>query len=97
MSSWPFTDPPNRAAITTKRIVDGSAWIAHVSHDEDDGSWQFHTSSDDDLNENDARLLTLHELYQIDPTISGIADLRPGWRAWRESRDGPWLRAPDTP
>src|SRR6516225_4354407 len=39
--SWPFSDAENTATITLKRIIDGTAPILWVSHDLDDGIWQF--------------------------------------------------------
>jgi hypothetical protein len=31
-----------------------------------------------------------------DPSVLELADLPPGWHAWRRSRDAPWQRAPQT-
>jgi hypothetical protein len=39
---WPFAAPPNVAVFTSKQSISGDAWIHYVSHDEDDGAWQFH-------------------------------------------------------
>ena len=38
---WPFESPRNLAVITLDRIMDGRNPILYVSHDEDDGGWQF--------------------------------------------------------
>jgi hypothetical protein len=42
MATWPFSDPPNAAVFTSKKILDDNDWIQTVTHDEDDGAWQFH-------------------------------------------------------
>ena len=38
---WPFTDPENLAVFTLARVVRGESPILRVTHDEDDGGWQF--------------------------------------------------------
>src|SRR4051794_14128998 len=43
MDDWPFANPPDVAAITTRQVVHGGEPILLVSHDADDGSWQFLT------------------------------------------------------
>lgn len=42
MKKWLFEDPPNVAVITSNQVLQGNP-ILYVSHDEDDGCWQFHT------------------------------------------------------
>lgn len=37
----PSDELPNTATITCRHIIDGSLPILYVSHDEDDGMWQF--------------------------------------------------------
>ena len=92
MSEWPFSDPPNVAVIVNRKIICRGDWIANVSHDSDDGAWQFHLNRGDELSENDAMVVSLKEIVDLDPTIRELADLPLGWRAWRASSNSPWLR-----
>lgn len=94
MSDWKFSDPPNVAVIVDRSIVSGEEWIAHVSHDADDGAWQLHTSKGAVANEADAMLISLRKATQLDPSIIELADLPLGWRAWRDAKDSTWHRAP---
>jgi len=87
---WKFPDPPNVAVITSRGVVFGGDWIAHVSHDVSDGGWQFHSTKP--LNENDAAIIGLQEIAELDPSIAELADLPLGWRAWRDSQTSPWQR-----
>jgi len=89
-ADWPFEDAPNVAVITTQDVLDGE-WIAYVSIDEEDGGWQFHSEGQSD--EEDARVVSLRRIFTLDPSISQLADLPLGWRAWRRSPDAPWQRA----
>jgi hypothetical protein len=93
MEYWPFEDRRNVAVITHRRIMDGSDWIAFVSHDADDGGWQFHTNEPGPPNVADAVVIALSEIVQRDESILELADLPLGWRAWRESATSPWRRA----
>jgi hypothetical protein len=93
MKPWPFQDPPNVAVFTTRKILDGSEWIAHVFHDEEDGAWQFHTCEAGPPRESDAAIVGLSEIVQLDESISELADLALGWHAWRDSEGSPWQRS----
>ena len=90
---WPFSDdPPNVAVIATRGIMDGSDWIALASLDEEDGAWQFIGS--DGPRDDQAMMVALHRVLAKDRSIAELANLPPGWQAWREGPDQPWQRAP---
>lgn len=89
MAKWLFDDPPNVAVFTTKFVLDGTDWINYVSHDIDDGSWQFHGDSSPAEEEN-ARIVGLSEIVRVDPTIIELNTLPLGWYAWRKAKDSPW-------
>jgi len=36
----------------------------------------------------------MRAVVEIDPSLRSIADLPPGWIAWRKSRSDPWVREP---
>ena len=91
----PFLDPPNTAVITSVRILDGQEWVQYVSHDEEDGAWQFHPLQDHPEMEN-AAVVALHRMIEIEPRLLELADLPLGWQAWRESKDAEWIRAPQS-
>jgi hypothetical protein len=90
---WPFLDPPNTAVITNVRILDGQDWVHYVSHDEEDGAWQFHPSRGQ-ATMKEATVVSLRRILELEPRIEELADLRPGWYAWRDSEGAPWQRAP---
>ena len=52
---WPFDDPPNVAVVTTRDVTEDKAPILFVSHDRDDGAWQFHSAAPPSID--DARLI----------------------------------------
>jgi hypothetical protein len=91
-AGWPFDESPNVATLTTRGVIDGTDWIGTVSHDEDDGAWQFIGSRGARIE--DGILVALQHLLRLDPTIAELADLPEGWRAWRDDADAAWQRAP---
>ena len=93
MTPWPFDEPPNLAVISNRKVLSGEEWIALVSHDEDDGGWQFLSHESGPLKESDGVVVGLREILRIDPSIAELADLPLGWRAWRRSKDSPWQRS----
>ena len=74
--------------ITTKKIMNKESSILFVSHDEDDGMWEFLDGND--VNEKEAVIVSLFEIVQIDMTINQIADLPLGWIAYRENVHNKW-------
>ena len=88
---WPFADPRNVAVFTTKRIASGAEPILRVSHDSDDGAWQF--IGHGELTEESASVVALATIVALDPSIAVLADLPLGWIATRDSRGGTWRRA----
>lgn len=66
--------------------------MAYVSHDRDDGGWQFHGNSSGELTEEDVAVVSLESVLNRDDTLLELFDLPVGWHAWRESRDDIWHR-----
>ena len=90
---WPFDEPKNLAVFTLKSIFHHGVPILFVSHDEDEGDWQFLDGSEPP-DENDIWLVALSTIVEHDPTVCPLADLPVGWVAWRETSCSPWERAP---
>jgi hypothetical protein len=91
VQSWPFADAPNTASITTRQVLEGAP-ILLVTHDADDGGWQFLCGTTDDPA--DARIVGLGQMYKRDATLGELADLPEGGRASRPAAGQPWHRGP---
>jgi hypothetical protein len=89
---WPFPDPPNLAVITVRQIIDDGRPILAVSHDAEDGAWQFLTGGPCETD--DGRVVSLEVAVRRDPTLLDLAGLPAGWRAWRAAVGEPWQRGP---
>jgi len=90
MENWQFDEPENVAVITLRQIVDGGEPILHVTHDSDDGSWQF--LGWENPREEDVKIVALRTIVRLDSTVQELADLPLGWHAWRRTANQPWQR-----
>jgi len=87
---WPFDQAPNVAAITTRQVLDDGFPILRVTHYSDDHSWAFVCGTTDDVA--DGRVIGMSCAIELNPTLREIADLPPGWTAWRETVGSVWHR-----
>jgi hypothetical protein len=90
---WPFDQAPNVAAITTRQVINEGLPILRVIHYLDDDSWAFLCGTADKTD--DGRVIGMGTAFKLDPTLRTIADLPPGWAAWRETVGGIWHRLKD--
>ena len=81
------------ASMTVRAIIQAGRPILRVSHQIDDGCWQFFNAKR--RKKEDARVVRLAEMVGLDPTIAALADLPLPWRALRRSRDEPCVREPN--
>jgi hypothetical protein len=93
--SWPFEDPPNVAVYTTRYIVRDGLPVLRVTHDEDDGAWQFHHGGP--VADEDAMIVGLGRILSLHPELAELSDLPCGWMATRESVQSPWHREKQPP
>jgi hypothetical protein len=91
---WPFDQPPNCAVISLRSIMQGSDAVLHVSHDADDHGWQFLSGGPVEMA--NAVLVTLSSIVERDPSLYEVADLPPGWHAWRKAVGASWSRQAST-
>ena len=90
---WPFLDPPNTAVTTNVRILDEEDWVHYVTHDAEDGAWQF-PPFHGPASMKEAAVVSLQHMLRIEPRLEELADLPLGWHAWRDSKSATWNRAP---
>ena len=83
-----FKEQGNTMVITTKDIISGLKPILLVSHDFEDGMWEFLDSKE--LDENEACIVSLDEILKLDGSLSVLHDLPLGWIAYRNSINNSW-------
>ena len=85
---YPFAESPNTACITCCHIMDGTDYIRFVSHDDEDGMWQFLCGREHETE--DARLVSLESIFEIDNSVGELADMPCGHKAERDTQSSIW-------
>ena len=86
--TFAFKDAPETACIVCQHVLDGKNPITFISHDKEDGMWQFLCSEDHILE--DVRLISQAEAFQIDESIGQVVDLPRGLVVERTEAKGRW-------
>jgi len=86
---FPFYDAPNTATIICCHIVNDNKPILYVSHDEDDGMWQFLCGETHAIDE--ANLVSLKYVFDLDNSIGALKDMPYGYYATRETSEDNWI------
>ena len=76
MDSWPFEASRNTATITIRQVLEDGAPVLLVTHDADDGGWQFLSGMT--VDPADARVVGLGEMCDRDPTLWELGRLARG-------------------
>lgn len=87
---WKFPDDPHRKVFLSEAVGGGDEPITYVSHDADDGAWQF--LGDSMAGDSGPVLQCLHQVVELDPSLIELADLPLGWLAEREKPGAAWVR-----
>jgi hypothetical protein len=86
-----FQESLNTAVFTTSFVINDKKEITRVFHYIEDGAWQF--MSDDyyvDYNKV-AKIVSLEEILNLDPTLTELADMEMGHFAQRLSLKQEWI------
>ena len=87
-SAWKFDQTPEVSALTTKQVLEKDLPVLLVIHYGDDCSWAFLCDTTEE--ESDSKMTTMEEMVKKDPTLEEIADLPPGWIAYRDFVGDEW-------
>lgn len=83
-----FLENESTAVITTKAIIKHEKPIVLVFHDKDDGMWEF--LDGEDVSEENAAVVSLSEILEIEKSLNKLADLPIGFGAFRDDEDQDW-------
>ena len=84
---FPFREAPNTAVIACCHVLDGAP-ILRVTHDGEDGMWQFLCGGEHEADE--ARVIALQEAYTLDDSIGQLAKMPCGCAAVRIGKAARW-------
>lgn len=86
---YKFSEPENTACLSCSHVIEEQAPILYVSHDEDDGGWQFLCGVNNHTEE-DARMVSLKSIIELDPSINKLNEMPVGICAGRGSVNSEW-------
>ena len=78
----------SQIVFTTKYVIQKESEIVFVAHDKE-GEWQFF-GRENDVHENDARIVSLKEIIDLDPTLNDILWIPEGTEARRARVGSEW-------
>ena len=94
-TDWSFDESREVTCITTSYVLGGSP-ILRVYRDFE-GDWQFHGAFDQPASQEVAQVVSLGAMVDLDPTLSGVAQLPYAWMAYRDSASDAWIREKNHP
>jgi Domain of unknown function (DUF4262) len=89
--NWKFPDPPHTMVFLSEAVHTGAEPVTYVSHDIEDGSWQF--LGDSMAGGGQPILCCFHHPIDNDASLNELADLPLGWVAERVKPGDPWVRS----
>lgn len=92
---WKFPDPPDTRVFLSQAVDSKTEPITYVSHDIEDGAWQF--LGDSMAGGHEPVISCFHHPIDDDPTLNELADLPLGWWAERSKPGEPWIRRQHDP
>jgi hypothetical protein len=88
--NWKFQDPPHTRVFLSETVHSGVEPVTYVSHDAEDGAWQF---LGDSMAEGVAPVICcFHHPIDRDKSLAELADLPLGWYAERGKVGELWIR-----
>lgn len=91
MTDKKFKEAGNTAVFTTKFVTTDKKDITTVTHEKEDGAWQFFSSDRFDNFEDVAKIVGLEEIIRTDSTILELADMPEGYSAHRKFKGDKWI------
>lgn len=85
-----FARPETTACLVCRHVLEQDAPILYVTHDADDGTWQFLCGETNHASD-DAKFIALVEAVRIDPSLNELHDMPLGMGAERASAGARWI------
>ena len=86
---YKFRDPPITACIVCSHVINDNEPIEYVTHDDEDGVWQF-ICGREEHDETHIKTRPLEHITDLDPDVNSIANLKLGQTARRNLETKEW-------
>lgn len=87
---YKFNYPKNTACFVCKHVLNKQRPILYITHEAEDGFWQFLCGHDDHPNDDDYQVISLEQVTAIDESINDLYEMPVGIGATRESQSCKW-------
>lgn len=88
-SEYKFQDAENTVCFVCDHVLNKERPILNVTHDKEDGIWQF-MCGQNDHDESNAKIISLKQATELDNTINDLYEMPLGVGAERESINEKW-------
>lgn len=85
-----FSEPEDTVCMVCRHVLEQGAPILYVTHDADDGMWQFLCGAEAHSSE-DAKLVSLVQAVRIDPSVNELHEMPVGMGTERASVGERWV------
>jgi len=86
-----FKEADNTAVFTTKFVTTDKNDITRVTHEKEDGAWQFFSNDSFDHFEDVVKVVGPGDIIKIDSTALELADMKEGYYAVRQMKGAKWI------
>jgi hypothetical protein len=90
-NKYGFETSLNTAVFTTSFVINDKRPITYVSHNFEDGAWQFFSDDLFDDFEKVAKLVSLEEIIDLDTSIIDLSEMQEGYSASRMTLNDKWV------
>ena len=88
-TDYKFKEPKNTACFVCNHVLEKNRPILFVSHESNDGSWQFLCGENDHSEEN-IRIISIEEAIKLDSTLNELYEMPEGFGAERKEVGKKW-------
>lgn len=86
-----FKTHRDTAVFTTKFVLEENKTITYVTHEIEDGAWQFFSDDSFDNFEDVGKVIGLQEIIELDSSLLELLDLPLGCSASRKDKNDSWI------
>lgn len=87
---YKFNDPKDTACFVCNHVFNQERAILFVTHEAEDGFWQFLCGHNDHSHDNDYKVISIEQATVIDESINDLYEMPLGSGATRESQSNKW-------
>jgi len=87
---YKFNDPKNTACFVCNHVFNKERPILYVTHEAEDGLWQFLCGDNDHSHDDDYKVIALEQVTAIDESVNDLYEMPYGVGALRDGKLSGW-------